>query len=107
MFSNSEDEYENDEFGSADVVGIFMKLIKYGAIVAAALCLLVAPALVVYCRFGADADANGVVTRAEYDANVTTIIGTGILSYLKPVMAFWERVVFLVLPVTESETPES
>lgn len=64
--------------------------------------LLVAPALVVYCRWGADADANGTVTRAEYDANVDTILGTGVLSYLKPVMAYWEKVVFIVLPVTET-----
>lgn len=100
MFDSEPDSFE--EFDEGDVISIVLSIAKWLAILIAAACLLVAPALVVYCRYGADANADGSVSRSEYDANVTAILGTGVLSYLKPVMAFWEKVVFIILPVTES-----
>lgn len=91
-----------EEFNADNVVSVILSIAKWLAILMGIACLVVAPALVVYCRYGADANADGSVTRSEYETNVDTILGTGVLSYLKPVMAFWEKVVFIILPVTES-----
>lgn len=91
-----------EEFDAGNVVSVVLSIAKWLAVLIGVACLVVAPALVVYCRYGADANADGSVSRTEYETNVDTILGTGVLSYLKPVMAWWEKVVFIILPVTES-----
>lgn len=104
MFESSNDTENNfvDDLVGGDAVRVIFSVAKWGVAILLIAVLLIAPALVAYCRWGADADADGSVSRAEYDANVATVLGTGILSYLKPVMAFWEKVVFILLPVVET-----
>lgn len=99
-------DYEEDggmiDIDAGESLAIIGVILKWVAILGILTICVLAPALVAYCRWGADANADGSVSREEYDANVTAILGTGVLSYLKPVMAFWEKVVFIVLPVVET-----
>lgn len=101
-----ETNYEEDgsmvNIDAGESLAMIGKILKWVAILGVVAVCFLAPALVVYCRWGADANADGSVSREEYDANVTAILGTGVLSYLKPVMAFWEKVVFIVLPVVDT-----
>lgn len=103
MFSDATiNEDSTPSFEMGNVLGIFMSVAKWVLIGVLFVVAIVAPALVAYCRLGADADADGAVSRAEYDANVDTVLGTGVFSYVKPVMKFWERIIFIGLPVVET-----